>query len=382
MEAFVVVNKGTEDVAKKEIKELVNSDADISETIIRFPIKDYFELCTITYKSQSISKAVLLLSEFDIENSLSETLGNFKITKEISKWATSSFRVDCERHGEHNFNSVEISSQIAKLILQKYKIKIDYNTPDNIFFLYIYNKRAYFGVDFSGIDLSKRQYKIFHHPKSLKGTTAYYLVRKSGFTGKEVFVDPFMGSGMVVIEAGLYAQDFPVHYYNKDKLAFTYLDFFKKDGKDFFKKHDGKIKKSETDIYGYDFQLRFLKATQKNSKLAGIEKNINLSKVDIGWIDTKFEKHTIDLIVTDPPRTSKHKDDKKIKKVYDELFYQADFVLKKKGKVVLLTKEKDKLLLERYAKKHSFIIKEQYLLNQGHVEFKIIIFQKGGGNEL
>lgn len=376
MEAFVIANKGTEDIVKKEISELISTSPKVFETIIKFPIKNYLDLCTICYKSQSINKAVLLLYEFDVEKSLNKTISNFKITKDFDMWCSKKIRIDCMRVGEHDFNSVEISAKISAKINEKYKVETDFDHPNVIFFLYVYNNKAYFGVDFSGIDLSKRQYKIFHHPESLKGTIGYYIVRQSGFSGKEVLIDPFMGSGMIIIEAGLYALNFPVQYYSKNNLAFVNYDFFKEHEKDFFENNDKNIIKSKTNIYGYDSQLRYLNAVQKNSKLAGIAKFLNLSKVDIEWLDTKFEKGKVDLIVTDAPRMSKNKDLKKLEKVYNELFYQANYVLKKRGKIVIFSRDYD--LLEDYGKKHKFKINKKYLINQGQEQFNIVIFEKVG----
>ena len=84
MEAFVIVNKGTEDIAEKEIKELISSTPKSFETIVKFPIKNYFDLCTIAYKSQSISRAVLLLCEFKVDKELDKTLSVLKKIKHVS----------------------------------------------------------------------------------------------------------------------------------------------------------------------------------------------------------------------------------------------------------------------------------------------------------
>ena len=374
MNGFVLVNKGTENVASCELIELIKTKPDVKETIIKFPIKSNLDLCSVCYKSQSISKVVLLLSEFDVEKTLKKTLENFNINSKIKQWSKKKIRVDCKRVGEHKFNSVDISAGISKKLIKETKVEIDYDSPDIIFFIYVYKNLAYFGVDFSGIDLSKRQYKIFQHPESLKGTTAYSLLRMSEYNKKDMIIDPFMGSGMIIIEAALYNLNFPVHYYSKERLAFTNYEFFKKDSLKFFEKHDKLIKKNTTKIYGYDNQLRFLKATQKNAKMAGIDKSLILSKIDVELLDTKFEKNSVDKIITDAPRVSKHKDLKKLGKIYHEFFYQSAYVLKKQGTISVLTR--DFKLLEENAKKHKFKITKKYLINQGKDEFNFIIFKQ------
>ncbi len=207
----------------------------------------------------------------------------------------------------------------------------------------------------------------------MSGITGYVMARESGFTGNEILIDPFMGSGVIIIEAALFSQKLPVRYYDKDKLAFTKLGFFKKIQEDFFKAHDScKNTAKKSTIYGFDSQLRYLKAVQKNAKLAGI--NLNLSKKDVSWLDTKFEKASVDFIVTDPPRMSKNKDLSRLKKTYNELFYQAEYILKKSSKIVLLAKSYS--LLENAAKNHSFKLKKNYLLYQGKEQFNLLVFEK------
>ncbi|AJF61568.1 TPA: methyltransferase [Candidatus Woesearchaeota archaeon] len=379
-EAIAITNKGAEDVAAEEIKELIGSKAEVSETLAKFSIKDYSELCTVCYRSQSISKAVLLLFEFKVEKELDKTVKNLtgSLKKDgISEWFLGKYKVESGREGEHDFHSVDVGAEASKCLFELMKKtgkpEIDYDLPDVIFYIYIYGNSGYFGVDFAGIDLSKRQYKIFNHPEALKGTTGYAVLRKAGIKKDSVIVDPFMGSGVIVIEAALYAMGFPVHYYSKDRLFFTNFEFFKKYGeKKFFEMHDKKIKREMTNVSGYDFQLRFLNAAQKNAKLAGVDKYITLSKKEVEWMDMKFGKNNVDFIISDPPRMSKHKDVGLMRKIYNELFYQAEYILKKTGKVVLLAKEYE--LLDEYAKTHKFKLKKQYSLNQGRELFNILVW--------
>ncbi len=382
---FVVTNKGAEEVCSLEISELIKCrNIEEKETVVIFQFSELIDLCSLCYTAQSINKGVFLLFEMDIVSSIEENIE--KIKEEIKKlelkyWISKekAIKVECERYGEHDFKSVDIEIETGKLILEKIKKdfgfeqKTDFDNPDIKFFFYIYEKKGYFGIDFSGIELSKRQYKIFNHPESLKGTTGYVLARRAGFKKNLSILDPFMGSGIIVIEAGLYVSKFPVQYYNKEKLAFSNFEFFKKQGSDkFFRLHDSKIKKSKMKIYGYDMQMKYLKATQKNAKLAGVDKFLNLSRCEIEWLDTKIEKNSIDLIVTDPPRFSKHRPDKNLEKTYKELFYQADYILKRKGSITVFIRDYE--LLENAAKKHNFKIQKKYSLNQGKESFNIITY--------
>jgi len=369
MKAYVITNKGAEQVCKQEIKELIDIEGAADDTVVKFSCTKE-DLCLITYKAQSISRAVLLITEFSVDTTLEKTINNFikqKISIPNFLPAKFSAKVECERHGIHDFRSVDIGPEIGKILGKKFKITTEYDNPDIMFYLYINESKGYLGIDFGGFDLSKRQYKIFNHPESLKGITGYVLVRESGYKKAQTLIDPFMGSGVVVIEAALYANNYPVRYYEKDKLAFTKFKFFKDS---FYSGIDAQITKSNK-IYGYDSQQRYLKATQKNAKLAGIK--LNLSKSDVEWLDTRFEKSTVDCIVSDGPRFSKHKDIKVLEKVYNELFYQASYILKKNGTVALLTNAD---IPEKSAQKNNFKLKNKKLLYQGKEKFNLLVFAK------
>jgi len=382
--ALLITNKGAESIVEKEVKGLVKcKNIKKNDSCVICEVKDLLEICRLAYRAQSVSRVILLLAEFKVETKLEKTLANFKKSIEkldLKEWSKKTAKVKSKRLGEHEFNSVDIGTEAGKILFNKIKeknkiiVKVNYKNPEMIFYIYVYDNKGYFGIDFSGFDLSKRQYKIFNHPESLNSISGYVAAKEADIDEKKVIIDPFMGSGVIVIEAALDVLKFPIRYYDKEKLFFTKLDFFKKQRKKFFEDEDKKTSDKKTNIYGYDAQLRYLKATQKNSKLAGVNKKINLSKVSVEWLDTKFEKNSVDVIVTDPPRYGINRNISKLKKTYNELFYQAEYILKKSGLIVIITR--DFKLLEESAKNHKFKISEKYILNQGKDIFNIIKFQR------
>ena len=52
-----------------------------------------------------------------------------------------------------------------------------------------------------------------------------------------------------------------------------------------FDKFNSKFDKAN--IFAFDSQFRHIDAAKKNSKIAGINKNINFSRTEIEWLDTK-----------------------------------------------------------------------------------------------
>lgn len=380
MKALAITTPGMEDVCGREISELIKVKGRISPSVVVFEPKKMLDLCILCYKAQSVKKVLFLFDEFVVSEDLDLTLKGIKdiIKKtDISEWLSSdlTFKAECQRLGNHNFSSIDIDKETGGFVLERVKAKVNLDNPELIFYIYIHDDRGYIGIDFSGFDLSKRDYKIFSHPTALNGALAYSLARLSGFDKKKTLLDPFCGSGTIPIEAVLYASDFPVHYFSKDRFAFHNFKQFKDaDTEKYLEKLDKKINKEKTKVYGYDHLLRNIKACQKNAKIAGILKQINLSKVSVEWLDTKFKEKSIDHLVCDPPEISKRTRESDIIKVYKEFFYQAAFVLKEKGSITLIIRHKEQLI--KAAEYQGFRVSEERDVLTGKEKRLVLVFSK------
>lgn len=378
MKSLAITHPGLESVAAEEIKELLGKnvkDVSTEPSVVFFDVKEYLDLCLLCYKAQSLIKVLLLFGGFEFKNEE----GIFSKAKQIAKGKElanfigkkTKFMVKCMRIGEHRFNSNEIESGIGKHI----EGIVDLANPEAILYVYIIHDRCYIGIDFSGFDLSKRQYRIFTHKDSLKATVAYSLLRIAEYNKEDFIVDPFCGAGSIPIEAALYACNFPVNHYTKDKFIFLNFKILKDiDFKRFFDGVDKKINIDEkTKIHGYDFMLGYVRAAQKNAKIAGINKKINFSRAEIEWLDTKIDKGNADKIVTNMPEITE-RNSKVMGKVYAEFFHQAEFILKKKGRIVIVANSPE--LIKRYAKDYKLKVKKTLKIMQGKKELLVFIILK------
>ncbi len=372
MKGLIITNKGMEHISALEVKDLlgIEKGIKIDEDVVRFPINKLEDLALLCYKSQSASKVIYLLGEIKVTKNLESNIKKFSRVLENIQLGdflkNKIFRVDCKRIGKHNFKSVDISREIANLLIKKGYDKVTFKNPRVVLYVFIDDKKGYIGIDFSG-DISKRDYRIFNNSKSIKGNIAYALIREAGYDGDRILVDPFCKSGEIPIEATLFASNFSVNFFKNEK-GFLFTNFMKFD----FEKENKKIKKKKLKIFGYDSLQRNIIAARKNSKVAGIDKLLNFENYDLSWLEIKHDKNSVDIIVTKLPELSKKKRKEQIEHIYKEFFEKSNIILKKKGKMVLISKDFD--IIKKT--KGKFKIVKSFIIYSGKMPLNIHVLEK------
>jgi len=360
MKGLTIGYKGLEKELEKDIKEMIKAKTEKKEGFVLFDAS-FEDFCRFCYCSQAALKIIHILFSCKLE----EVKQNIIRNKEIGAWIknkTFCVRVEgIDKKHEADFGSVINGS-------------VNLTNPDVPFFAYSPNGTdVYFGIDFAGFDLSKREYKIFNLPNSLKGPVGFSLLKFADYKKEQIFLDPFCGSGVIPIEAALYASSFPVNYYHKEDFAFLKFNCFKDfDFNKFFEKIDKKIDIGEKTINAYDSQVNAVKSTEKNAKVAGINKKINFGRQDVEWLDIKFKKNEVDLIATEVPFVSKAHALKDILKIYREFFYQSEFILKEGGKIAVIARDD---LIEQAALEKDFVVKAKKKVH-ANLDFIFYLFEK------
>jgi len=351
MEAIATCIEGLESITQLEIKEILKQKSEIViPSRIKFKVKDEKDLANFIYNTRSSIKVYKFIDSFTFE-SLNDLLDKIKKVKFPN--ITSPFVVRSERIGEHDFKSLDIEKEV------------DLKNPTTIVLIDIINNNCFVGIDYTGIKLSKRLYRIRLMANSLNSCLAYSMLRISEAKDKETILDPFCKSGEIPIEAALYFNKIPLHQKQADKLAFQRLVEFTPKNKPTNKK---------LKIYAVDASQNNLKSIEINAKIAGINKSIIFSRYDIEWLDTKLEKNSIDKIITFPAYPTNIMPKDQIEKIYKELFYQSEFVLKTKGTITILTPCPE--LIEKQALVYKFMKEKEYKINYVHQQFTILVLKK------
>lgn len=152
-------------------------------------------------------------------------------------------------------------------------------------------------VDTSGAGLHRRGYREHSGAAPLKETLAAALVLISGYDGTRPLIDPFCGSGTILIEAAMIARNMAP---NVDR-AFVSESWpnFPKDIYDQVREGaKNQVKSLNTSITGYDNDTYVLSTAKMNAKKAGVFNNIFFKHSD--FMDLKYTEKNV-TIITNPP---------------------------------------------------------------------------------
>lgn len=99
---------------------------------------------------------------------------------------------------------------------------VNIKTPQVVFDLYIKENQATISLNTSGAPLFQRGYRTEIGQAPLNEVAAAALIRMSGWDRKSTFMDPFCGSGTLLIEAALLASGIPS---NIDREHYAFKNF-------------------------------------------------------------------------------------------------------------------------------------------------------------
>lgn len=154
-------------------------------------------------------------------------------------------------------------------------------------------------IDTSGTGLHKRGYRKDSGAAPMKETLASALVYLSNWDYKTPLIDPFCGSGTILIEAALMARNIPpglLRTFGAEKWP-----LFKEEGVFNDVREGAKRAVKEINnlrLFGYDKDSWVLKTAKNNAIKAGVLDNISFNLRDINDFTSGFEEA---YIITNPP---------------------------------------------------------------------------------
>ena len=342
-------NRGMEEICSKEAREITGKEAKKEANGLVRIETDWKDAFKLNYTAKTMNRIILLLGK-----------GYFKNLDDIYKKAlgmdysfigrNQTFAVRFSRHGEHDFNRMDVERMVGKAVIESYemdkkiRLKVDLEEPDVMIRGFIKNNQYWIGIDTTGGSLHKRGYRKYQHPAPLQTTIANGLIRLAEWEESMSLYDPCCGSGTIPIEAYLYGNRVP-NKWKWDKLLIRKLKIFDKNELMREKETlDGKEEKKKLKLYGSDISPKHIEGARINAASAGAAINFFVMDVEKASFDH-------DVIITNPPygkRVSSKKAAKKINKILDEKIIKGGC-----KKAIIFTAEESNL--ENYKKKHAIL---------------------------
>jgi putative N6-adenine-specific DNA methylase len=178
--------------------------------------------------------------------------------------------------------------------------------PDLQLNIHIAHDRCTLSLDSSGESLHKRGYREGQGDAPLSEVLAAGMLLKAGWRGETDFIDPFCGSGTLLIEAALIARNIPPGIY-RNNFAFEKWTDFDRDLFEHIYNDDSAERKFMHKIYGSDISPKAIGIAERNVKRAGLANDIELCVKSMQQYDKA--PAPAGLLVTNPPYGERIKPD-------------------------------------------------------------------------
>lgn len=186
-------------------------------------------------------------------------------------------------------NSQFVSQKVKDAVVDRFRKKfgkrpsVNIENPDLRINIHITQNNCNVSLDTSGESLHKRGYRKISGQAPLSEVLAAGLVLLSGWDKKTTFIDPMCGSGTILTEAALMAENKAPGLF-RENFGFMNWENFNSDlWKEIFIYAKKQSSKSPVKFFGYDMSNMALDGALQNITSTGLQDNIKLER-------TPFEK--------------------------------------------------------------------------------------------
>jgi len=296
---------GLEEVLAKELRDLGAQDVEIGIRNVSFKGDNGFMYkANITLRTAiRILKPIKSFKVYD-EEDLYKSIQKIKWENYLDVDGTFSIgAVVNSKNFTTNSHYITLKSKdaIADYFRHKYSKRpnVDVKYPDLKIHVHIQKDWCTVSLDSSGDSLHKRGYRSATNIAPINEVLAAGMVLLSGYTGEENFIDPMCGSGTILIEAAMIANNIPANI-NRKHFAFENWKDYDEDL--YFLIQDvllKKIRSSHFKIMGFDKAPSAVKKAQDNVVNANLDEFIGVHHVN--FFNSKKEVFGKTTILFNPP---------------------------------------------------------------------------------
>lgn len=297
---------GLEEILADELRQCGAKDIEPLTRAVAFT-GDMRVLYRANYTCRTALAILKPFAEFEAndEQELYDNVAKIKWEKIIDVDGT--FMIDSTTSGEIFTHSYYAALKTKDAIVDRlrrlfnHRPNIDTENADFKINLHIADNHVTLLLNSSGESLHKRGYRQGVGLAPLNEVLAAGMIKLAGWKCDCNFFDPMCGSGTLLIEAAMLANNIPAQYYRRENFAFKrWRDFNIGEWKSVKEQEDRKIGAGdfECEIWGNDIDLDVLQQAEQNLQYAKLHKDVMLYH---GSFENQEPPEGKTLIVTNPP---------------------------------------------------------------------------------
>jgi len=191
---------------------------------------------------------------------------------------------------------------------------VNVKRPQVLFDVYINRNKVTVSLNTSGAPLFQRGYREEVGIAPLNEVVAAGLIRLSGWDKKSTFIDPFCGSGTLLIEAALYAANIPSQI-ERQHYAFKNFNGYQPEVWDeIYNDVNQRVKELPCKIIGSDISAEMVTKTRRNLRSFSVGRFVETSVN--GFDEVKVDDDS-GVMISNPPYGERMGED--VDKMYEEL---------------------------------------------------------------
>jgi putative N6-adenine-specific DNA methylase len=281
-EKFSMVAKtmtGLEEILANELNNIGATDIELSNRAVTFT-GDKELMYKANYWSRTALHILKPIAGFYIRREEDLYKKIYDIQWEDYMNATGTLAVDAVVNASVMTHSHYVSLKTKDAIVDRFRDyterrpNVDIENPDIRVNIHLFKNYCSVSLDSSGYSLHKRGYRIKTGVAPISEVLAAGIILLSGWDKQCNFIDPMCGSGTIVCEAAMIANNIPPGYYRKtfgfEKWKDFDLNLWEKIKMDAISEQT----EFEYDIIGSDISSEAIKISRENAKSARLHKDI------------------------------------------------------------------------------------------------------------
>ena len=313
--------KGLEEVLAGELVELGANNVQLERRAVSFT-GDKRLLYMANFYLRTASRVLVPVVTFKAKDA-DEVYEQVK-QLDWSKYMTlqTGFQIDATVYSETFRHSRYVTYRVKDAIVDWWNERegkrpnVKLSNPDLYLNVHIANETVTLSLDSSGESLHKRGYRVANTEAPINEALAAGMLLMAGWKGETDFYDPMCGSGTLLIEAALIAQNIAPGIFRKGFAFEKWADFDKDLLEDIY--NDDSLEREFTHhIYGSDASFYAVQQALKNVKSAGQQRCIEVRQIRLQEIKREEQKPA--MVMVNPPYGERLAQDKDVMRLYGDM---------------------------------------------------------------